>query len=574
MNSDSVSLTVQQVRQLADGSSYVRGVNYYEHGAIYNPIRQGRELRGECRGSQRQPYRVRVILGECGVEEAWCDCPRGGFCKHIVALLLKYVHEPDAFEAASSLNIVLARLGKEELIALIEDLVQREPALASVVVLAADAARGQTLDATALQRELNRALNQDDPSDIEADLRHILHVGERLAEHEAWSGAGAVYHAVLDGLTDCYKHTLHGMDDDGEFRCIAQDCVEGLAQCLESCAVNPEARRKWLVAILGATLADIELGGIEYAYGAWGVILEHADEEDWTVLQASIRERIPSKNAWKQSVLVRMLADWEERYGRHENARQLIRELGTIEQQVYLKIEEGQPDDAVVLIKRHLQDSPGLIKKMADTLDKAGAGAYAVQLLTELADAKRSHPCYLEWLVAFHRRRGQPDAAFAWQRRLFQQSPTFESFTMLRQIGEPLGLWPQARLEALQVAEKKKYIGLLIEIALDEQDVASALALLPKLTYYGRHDYRDKVARAAETTHPREAIGVYREMAETIIRQRARNQYGQAVDLLCRMRDLWLRLDDGTAWLSYTAALKRSCARLPALLDELRKRGL
>lgn len=45
--------------------------------------------------------------------------------------------------------------------------------------------------------------------------------------------------------------------------------------------------------------------------------------------------------------------------------------------------------------------------------------------------------------------------------------------------------WPQERDEALKTMEHKKDIGLLIEIALDEKDIARALELLPKQTRWG-----------------------------------------------------------------------------------------
>ena len=121
-----IALTEEQISKLADGSSFGRGVDYYESGNICNPVRLGKELRGECYGSREQPYKIRVVLREGGVDDASCSCPRGGFCKHIVALLLQYVHEPDSFENIQSLNITLARKSKEELIAVIGDLLLRE----------------------------------------------------------------------------------------------------------------------------------------------------------------------------------------------------------------------------------------------------------------------------------------------------------------------------------------------------------------------------------------------------------------------------------------------------------------
>jgi hypothetical protein len=73
----------------------------------------------------------------------------------------------------------------------------------------------------------------------------------------------------------------------------------------------------------------------------------------------------------------------------------------------------------------------------------------------------------------------------AWQRRLFQQSASLASYQELRRIARQLRAWPQERDEALKTMEHKKDIGLLIEIALHEKDIARALELLPKQTRWG-----------------------------------------------------------------------------------------
>ena len=49
-------LTEAQVRNLASESSFERGQNYYHDGAILEPVRQERELRAHCEGSDYEPY--------------------------------------------------------------------------------------------------------------------------------------------------------------------------------------------------------------------------------------------------------------------------------------------------------------------------------------------------------------------------------------------------------------------------------------------------------------------------------------------------------------------------------------
>ncbi len=497
-----------------------------------------------------------------------------------ISLADKQVHRPaddevsDAFEAVLSISAVMSRLSKKDLITLIGELVLREPHLASVVGLAAGVKQVHSLDITALNRKVSRALNLHYPSDVEADLRRILRTAERLVGQGNWVGAGTVYEVVLDALTDSYEDELQGMDEDGDIACIARDCVDGLKKCLASGAIEQDRRRDWLTTMIDAELADVEMGGIDYAGDAMGVIFEYADERDWELLRSSIYERILDKDNWERERLVEILVAWEEKRGRKEQARQLIRELGTFEQQTFLKVEEGRPEEAVDLAKRHFQDKPGLVKELADALAKAGAGDHAATMLTELSGSKKAHYCYLEWLAGYYMHQNKPDMALVWQRRLFENDPDLTSFKALRKMARQMQEWPQIRDEALKKVEREKDVGLLIEIALDEKNVGRALELMPKLARWNRQDYQGKVARSAEAKHPGDALGIYREMAESIIEQRQRNQYNQAVKILCRMRDLHQRLDDGAGWTTYLAALKKRCARLSALKDELRKAGL
>jgi uncharacterized Zn finger protein len=570
MKDDKISLTEEQIGKLADGSSFMRGSEYYESGNICNPVCQGRELRGECYGSREQPYKIKVVLKENGIEDASCSCPRGGFCKHIVALLLQYVHKPDSFENMGSLNAALARLSKEELIALIADLVLREPSLASAVGLAVGMSKGESPDVAALDRVVERALRRHDPYDIETDLREILQTAENLAGKEDWRGAGMVYAALLDGMTESYPDELQEMDEEGDIACIAQDCAEGLKECLESGAIDQETKQDWLTTLLEAELADVEMGGMDFVPEAVNTILEYANEKDWELLGVSIRERIPKSDRWQREHLVNLLVAWEEQHEHMEQAQRLVRELGTLEQKIFLKVEEGKPQEAVEMAKQHLRDQPGTIEKLADALADAGAGELAVGLLTELT-AEKAYSGYLEWLVKYHRQ-DQPEVALAWQRRVFQQRPSLNSFQALRQLGEQLGVWRETRSEALEMVAQKKDTGLLIEIALDEGDVVRALELLPQVAS-GR-SYRGEVAKAAESEHPREAIKLYQGMAEEAVAVKQRKSYAYAASLLHHVGELYERVGDSTGWTKYYGAFKNRYAHLPALQDELRKAGL
>ncbi len=103
-------ITESMIRAGAGPESFHRGEEYYRDGAISNTAVQGAMLSGECAGTYAPYYRVQVELDEAGIAEASCTCPYefGGYCKHIVALLLAYLHHPKSFAARKAPAELLA----------------------------------------------------------------------------------------------------------------------------------------------------------------------------------------------------------------------------------------------------------------------------------------------------------------------------------------------------------------------------------------------------------------------------------------------------------------------------------
>jgi uncharacterized Zn finger protein len=133
-------LTEAHVRELANEKSFDRGQDYYSDGAILEPICQALELRAQCQGSDYEPHYVGATLDEGGIAETSCTRPYdyGGICKHIVALLLTYVHELRASRSIPPLVELLSGRSREELIALIGQMIKLEPELLSLVALSVE----------------------------------------------------------------------------------------------------------------------------------------------------------------------------------------------------------------------------------------------------------------------------------------------------------------------------------------------------------------------------------------------------------------------------------------------------
>ena len=88
------NLTKADLRGVLKASSQRRARRYIHK--VKNPNRDGRTLTADVRGSQL--YQVEIDVEPTGIS-ASCSCPYdwGGFCKHIGAVLLKWIKDPRSF---------------------------------------------------------------------------------------------------------------------------------------------------------------------------------------------------------------------------------------------------------------------------------------------------------------------------------------------------------------------------------------------------------------------------------------------------------------------------------------------
>jgi hypothetical protein len=299
-------LTEAHVRELASEKSFDRGEAYYHDGSVLEPVRQGRDLRAQCQGSDYEPYQVSATLGKSGIAETSCTCPYdyGGICKHIVALLLTYVHEPQSFRPIPPL---------------IGEMIKREPELLSLVELSVEteqAARGNPPDVSVYRRQARRALRHESEHVVEKELRALGEPAHRSAKAGDWLNAGAMYHAVLDEAVRGYDDTLREVDEDGRIAVVIDEFAQGLSQCLRNGKADAQTRRAWLETLLGAELADIEMGGVDLAPSARESVLEHANAEEWVWVEERLNIAMSKRHGWEREELARFLAAGQKRRGR------------------------------------------------------------------------------------------------------------------------------------------------------------------------------------------------------------------------------------------------------------------
>jgi len=178
-------ITERTIRALATPESFARGRSYFDDSAVSDLVRRGDRLTAEVEGSELAPYRVSIRLHDGGVAEARCSCPYdfGGYCKHIVAVLLKFADEGTRVIERKTLAKLLRELDQSRLIELLEKRAESDSELAAWI----EAELATTVEPSSLRnKEVGRRRTPVDPEPVREHTRNLLAKRQRRGRY--WDG--------------------------------------------------------------------------------------------------------------------------------------------------------------------------------------------------------------------------------------------------------------------------------------------------------------------------------------------------------------------------------------------------
>jgi len=126
-------LTETLIKKYCDGKTFGRGEEYID--AVSTLTLRGNELCVKVHGTQDEPYRVNITFSEKNWKNGSCSCPSENYpCKHLVATLLKIVHE--GFDSVEpTFKESLKSLDADALRTLLTNIVEKNPELMDDVQL-------------------------------------------------------------------------------------------------------------------------------------------------------------------------------------------------------------------------------------------------------------------------------------------------------------------------------------------------------------------------------------------------------------------------------------------------------
>jgi uncharacterized Zn finger protein len=586
-------ITEQDIRRFIDAQSFLRGQNYFNNGAIFDAQRQGMILKGRCQGSRSLAYTVEVTFGDQDILDNDCSCPLGSYCKHVAALLLTWVHRPQEFIEQPEYDKLLEQYGKEELISLIKKMLRREPDLETL--LSTVSKPQEPVNPQIYQRQIDSILRRAGhewgaANEIVDEFNSIKVTADDFVEQGAYANAVTIYevvvHAMLDNLYN-YEDAL----EQGSFHELVGECIDQLSVCLDEVKDDQALRERILQLLFDVYKFDVEGGGISLGEESPGIMLEHSIAEERRVIARWVRKAIATTAKGE--------SDWSSKYHQQWYGGFLLElEADTLDDEAYLRIcrETGRIGDAVdrllVLgrvdeaIKEAQQVSDYDLMAIADIFVQQSHDALAETLIKQRAPTS-SDTRLLEWLKKYYLSRNDKAKGLEIAVDLFnKQQPVLAYYQEIRLLAKMLNRWDSLRPLLIAQLKEAKQTYLLIQIALDENDVEEALVLLKTSQaqgnagsysysyFYGGSGIDIEVARAAEEKMPRESIEIYQNRIDKLINQRGRGSYQQAAQYLLRVRELFNNLDESEQWTTYITSLREKNRPLRALKEELLAAGL
>jgi uncharacterized Zn finger protein len=579
------ALTRDDVRAWVGEVMLQRGAVYVGD-ALFDLRWTGRTLKAGCQGTASQPYRIEATIeSKGGVEHDDCTCPVGGRCKHVAALLIAWLEDPDAFAEGAEVEAALEGRTKAELIALIRQMLARSPELEALLELplpVADAVH-KPADPALIRRKVAAAFREAGhewgaTADIAQRLETLVQMGDGYADLGDWQSAAAIYQTIARGVTEHY-YEVH--DESGDLHTVVNDCVSGMDACLRATA-DPSGREALLQSLFDIYRWDVDFGGIDMGYEAPSVILNQATPEEHRLVAGWTRDALaatdPERRQWGRQrfggFLLRLAGD---QIGDEEFLR-ICRETGRRRDLVERLLALGRVDVAETEVRQASDDE---LLDLADLLCRHGHGERAEQLVREHQPGPHWQERYTSWLRERLRERGDITGALALSEDLFWRRPDLSRYDELKTLAETHGSWVALRPDVRRRLERERQYVLLTEIHLREDDVAQAIKTVRlasvggSFTYaYGGEPLSIRVALAASHEFTREAIELYEAAAERLIRAQGRENYAVAARYLTRVRDLHHRLGEGAAWITLIGAVRERNRRLRALRDELDRAGL
>ena len=599
-------LTESIIHAGASAQSYQRGYALWQDGAISNTSIQGDILTGECAGTSAPYYTLRVELDEGGIRAAHCSClyEFGGYCKHAVALLLAYVHEPQDFTRRKAPVELLADLDRETLVALLTKLLRDRPELVDWVEAAIATPSGKTkkgkrkaVDTEVYRRQVRTIIHSLDRMRSSEAYWHVGGLVTELEEVEANAvkfldaGDADTALAILLALIEEAGEGFEVIDDsDGEFGGYLSDIGQPLAEAILMLDLSAVERQQLIDRLKKADrhLSDygvdsslnVALEALEFGWKTPSRSRPAAQAEDRDAAEeyeigdyddeddVDTNEAVgPSgSSGYQPGDLIEAKLNVLQRQNRVDDYLALCQAAGRHLRYALKLCELDRVAEAVTFAQRHLTTT-GEALQLAQhlrTLNQLTEALTIGEHGLKLTGYKRS---LAEWLAPIEEAQGRTAQALEAWRAAFNENPALATYKTVQSLAG--SQWTALRPE-LMVALNNYYSKLpLAQVLIYEEAWTDAMALADQR--HGDDALVEAVAEAVIQQQPDWVIRVSLKHAERLMVEANSKNYPIAAAWLKRAKAAYQQLGQDAEWQKYLMKVREQYKRRPALQAHLKR---
>jgi uncharacterized Zn finger protein len=580
------ALTLTDLERWAGRDIVSRGQSYQRSGYVHNLIctPQGK-LTAQVRGSIGI-YTTQVTLIADGVLTSKCTCPYDDTCKHAVAVVLEYLETLKEHSKASPVLSVSAYLHsqtKEQLVALLEELVESHPSVTKVLQDRCTlAGAGPKKIIASIKKELTHIDKQLEWDDGFANVTHLKQRLENLLAMGYVDEAVGIGEELLSVGNRCVEASTEEEYQHSDFA----DCMTLIFQALPRSAMSLVEQMLWVVDMELADEYDLCEGADTFWQGSFAT-------EDWSKAADALLKRLThlsskSKENYSAAYQFDRLISYATKM-----LRQASREAEIIPlyQQQWLGKTHRSYLNFVELLKEagRIEEALQWIPQGIAATEKTAAGiAKQLRDIFQEIQEKSDNWAQVTALVAED----------------FFNFPSPANFMKLQDSAKRINAWPAIRTAALHYLEtgnlpldsenwplppvaikksprqgaSRKFPDMitLIELAIAEKRPNDVMywytkkKVTPNSGLY--KTLAEKVATAVIATHPDEAISILKKIAEQLIASTTVPAYHEAATYLQPIRSSLLELGRQEEWRNYLQQLRQKNSRkhkLLAILDAL-----
>ncbi|WP_420641437.1 SWIM zinc finger family protein [Candidatus Leptofilum sp.] len=574
-------LTEAEIAKGANGSSFDKGYSYYRNGYVLEITQRGEQITAEVEGSAYQPYQVQATVQEGKISSVNCSCPYdwGGYCKHIVAALLHYVHEPSGVEQQQPLADLLADLTAEQLKQLIIQAadanldflraIERELQWLKVLPTKHETAApvASQVDVTAVKRHIRQGMRNIGPKGYDdyyyyeeggadEELYQILDpyleqtlallVGGQVEE------AAVLITAVLDAFCDnldlieeFYEYTEGMYEGD-------TDLIKALTEVILSHELTGKTRQEWQRKVKGwqNILGELKMAETAVTQG-W----------DYAPLRSVLQGNITNKGAWADEApwfadeLAQIRLNVLERQGRIQEAIYLAEAEGQIERYIHLLVQTGQIEQAVKEANQYFHQARqalALAQRLQEMGEQTAALTVAEKGLT-LEDHWQHEKGKLgRWLRQVAQSAGKNELALQAAQIAVLSTHELADFTAVQQLAGDQ--WDKLQPQLLDAIEASNYSSAKLDILVQAGRLTAVMRAIDKNYRYHTGDLL-RMLVPTKDKYPDWGIQKCKNLAEAIMDAGRSKDYDTAVNWLRRAKEIYLHHQRQAEWYSYVDGL-------------------